>query len=121
MKAVTSVGAWEFAGAKRMAVRRAANPPQAFTGLYTANAVADKKLYEDVYHSTGGSADYDQAVKILVNDSKYGFELPPTPAGAQFATAYNNAVQRVLTGQQSIKAALAQAQKEAQAAINANK
>jgi len=121
MKAVTSVGAWEFAGAKRFAVRRAANPPQAFTGLYTANTVADKKLYEDVYHKTGGSADYDNAVKYLVNASKYGFELPPTPAGAQFATAYNNAVQRVLTGQQSIKAALAQAQKEAQAAIDANK
>jgi len=120
MKAVTSVQAWDTAGAKRLAARRAANPPQAFTGLYTANAVADKKLYEDVYHATG-NPDYDDAVKILVNAPKYGFELPPTPAGAQFATAYNSAVQRVLTGQQSIKAALAQAQSEAQAAINASK
>jgi multiple sugar transport system substrate-binding protein len=120
MKAVTSVAAWEVAGTKRMAARRAANPPQAFTGLYTANAVADKKLYEDVYHATGNPA-YDDAVKYLVNASKYGFELPPTPAGAQFTNAYNAAVQRVLTGQQSIKAALAQAQKEAQQAIDANK
>jgi multiple sugar transport system substrate-binding protein len=120
MKAVTSVGAWVNAGAKRLAARRAANPPQAFTGLYTANAVADKKLYEDVYHATG-NPQYDEVVKYLVNAAKYGFELPPTPAGAQFANAYNSAVQRVLTGQQSIKAALAQAQKEAQAAINANK
>jgi multiple sugar transport system substrate-binding protein len=70
---------------------------------------------------TGGGAAYDDAVKTLVNTSKYSFELPPTPAGAQYANAYNSAVQRVLTGQQSIKAALAQAQKEAQAAINANK
>ena len=121
MKAVTSVDAWSVAGAKRMAVRRAANPPQAFTGLYTANAVADKKLYEDVYHVTGGGAQYDSVVKYLVNASKYGFELTPTPAGSQFPTAYNSAVQRVLTGQQSIAAALAQAQKEAQDAINANK
>jgi multiple sugar transport system substrate-binding protein len=118
MKAVTSVQAWLTAGKKRYDVRKAAN--QAFTGLYTANAVADKKLYEDIYHATGNPA-YDDAVKYLVNASKYGFELPPTPAGAQFATAYNSAVQRVLTGQQSIKAALAQAQSEAQAAINANK
>jgi multiple sugar transport system substrate-binding protein len=103
-----------------MAARRAANPPQAFTGLYTANAVADKKLYEDVYHATGNAA-YDDVVKYLVNASKYGFELPPTPAGSQFTNAYNSAVQRVLTGQQSIKAALAQAQKEAQQAIDANK
>jgi multiple sugar transport system substrate-binding protein len=118
MKAVTSVGAWLYAGEKRLNVRKAAG--QAFTGLYTANALADKKLYEDVYHETG-NPDYNDAVKYLVNAPKYGFELPPTPAGAQFPTAYNSAVQRVLTGQQSIAAALAQAQKEAQQAIDANK
>jgi multiple sugar transport system substrate-binding protein len=118
MKAVTSVEAWLFAGKKRYDARKLAG--QAFTGLYTANAVADKKLFEDIYHATGNPA-YDDAVKYLVNAPKYGFELPPTPAGAQFANAYNSAVQRVLTGQQSISAALAQAQKEAQAAIDANK
>jgi multiple sugar transport system substrate-binding protein len=115
MKAVTSVDAWMAAGTKRAAARKAAG--QAFTGLYTANAVADRKLYEDVYHDTG-SSDYNDAVKYLVNASKYGFELPPTPAGAQFANAYNAAVQRVLTGQQSIAAALKQAQSEAQKAID---
>ena len=118
MKAVTSVQAWVTAGVKRAAARKAAG--QAFTGLYTANAAADKKLYEDVYHATG-NPDYDDAVKYLVNASKYGFELPPTPAGAQFANAYNAAVQRVLTGQQSIAAALKQAQSEAQKAIDASK
>jgi multiple sugar transport system substrate-binding protein len=118
MKAVTSVGAWEFAGSKRLNARKAAG--QTFTGIYTANALADKKVYEDIYQSFGKS-DFDTAVKYLVNAPKYGFELPPTPAGSKFADAYNAAVQRVLTGQQSIKAALAQAQKEAQDAINANK
>jgi multiple sugar transport system substrate-binding protein len=120
MKAVTSVGAWEIAASKRLNARKAANPPQAFTGIYTANALADKKTYEDIYQSFG-NPDYDTAVKYLVNAPKYGFELPPTPAGSKYADAYNSAVQRVLTGQQSIKAALAQAQSEAQAAINANK
>jgi multiple sugar transport system substrate-binding protein len=118
MKAVTSVDAWMAAGTKRAAARKASG--QAFTGLFTANAVADKKLYEDVYHETG-SSDYNDVVKYLVNASKYGFELPPTPAGAQFANAYNSAVQRVLTGQQSVAAALAQAQTEAQKAIDASK
>ena len=118
MKAVTSVDAWVTAGVKRLNARKAAG--QAFTGLFTANAVADKKLYEDVYHATG-NPDYDDAVKYLVNASKYGFELPPTPAGAQFANAYNSAIQRVLTGQQSIAAALQQAQSEAQKAIDASK
>lgn len=118
MKAVTSVDAWVTAGVKRLNARKAAG--QAFTGLFTANAVADKKLYEDVYHATGNS-DYDDAVKYLVNASKYGFELPPTPAGAQFSNAYNSAILRVLTGQQTIAAALAQAQSEAQKAIDAAK
>ena len=118
MKAVTSVQAWLTAGSKRLNARKAAG--QAFTGLYTANAVADKKLFEDVYHETG-SADYNDVVKYLVNAPKYGFELPPTPAGAQFANAYNAAIQRVLTGQQTIAAALKQAQSEAQKAIDANK
>ena len=118
MKAVTSVDAWMAAGTKRAAARKASG--QAFTGLFTANAVADKKLYEDVYHETG-SSDYNDVVKYLVNASKYGFELPPTPAGAQFANAYNSAVQRVLTGQQSVAAALKQAQTEAQKAIDDSK
>jgi multiple sugar transport system substrate-binding protein len=118
MKAVTSVGAWVAAASKRLNARKAAG--QTFTGLYTANTAADKKVYEDIYQSFGKS-DFDTAVKYLVNAPKYGFELPPTPAGSKFADAYNAAVQRVLTGQQSISAALAQAQSEAQAAINANK
>ena len=118
MKAVTSVPAWEFAASKRLNARKAAG--QTFTGLYTGNALADKKVYEDIYQSFGKS-DFDTAVKYLVNAPKYGFELPPTPAGSKFADAYNAAVQRVLTGQQSIKASLAQAQKEAQDAINAAK
>jgi multiple sugar transport system substrate-binding protein len=120
MKAVTSADAWDIAGAKRLAARRAANPPQAFTGLYTANAVADKKVYEDIYQSFG-HPQFDNAVKILVNVPKYGFELPPTPAGAAFNQAYIDAINRVLTGQQSVRAALNQAQSEAQTAINDNK
>ena len=39
----------------------------------------------------------------------------------QFVQAYSDAVNRVLTGQQTPKQALDQAQKEAQAAIDANK
>ena len=91
MKAVTSVGAWVSAASKRLNARKAAG--QTFTGLYTANTTADKKVYEDIYQSFGKS-DFDNAVKYLVNAPKYGFELPPTPAGSKFADAYNAAVQR---------------------------
>jgi multiple sugar transport system substrate-binding protein len=118
MKAATSVGAWGIAAAKRAAARKAAG--QTYTGLYTANTLADKKTYEDSYKSFG-KTDFDDAVKILVNSAKYGFELPPTPAGSAFNQAYIDAINRVLTGQQSVKAALNQAQSEAQKAIDANK
>jgi multiple sugar transport system substrate-binding protein len=98
MKAVTSVDAWETAAKKRFDARKAAG--QSFTGLYTANAVADTKVYQDIYQPFG-HPQFDDAVKILV--------------------AYGDAVLRCLTGQQTPQQALDQAQKEAQAAIDANK
>jgi len=118
MKAVTSVDAWMAAAKKRFDARKAAN--STFTGVYTANAVADKKTYEDIYQSFG-KPQFDAAVKVLVAAPRYGFELPPSPGGQQFVDAYTNAINRVLAGDQSPKQALDQAQKEAQAAINANK
>jgi multiple sugar transport system substrate-binding protein len=118
MKAVTSVDAWRTAAKKRFDARKAAG--STFTGLYTANTQADKKVYEDIYQSFG-HPQFDAAVKILVNAPKYGFELPPSPGGQQFVQAYLDAINRVLAGQQSPRAALNQAQREAQTAINANK
>jgi multiple sugar transport system substrate-binding protein len=118
MKTVTSVQSWVTAAKKRYDVRK--NQNATFTGLYTANAPADKKIYEDIYQSFG-KPQFDQAVTTLVAAGKYGFELPPTPGGQQFVQAYTDALLRALTGQQTPKQALDQAQKEAQAAINANK
>src|SRR3954470_3208178 len=118
MKAVTSQAAWMSAAKKRYDARKAAG--STFTGVYTANTVADKKTYEDIYQSFG-HPQFDAAVKILVNAPKYGFELPPSPGGQQFVQAYIDAINRVLAGQQTPRAALNQAQREAQTAINANK
>jgi len=118
MKAATSVTSWVTAAKKRFDARKAAG--STFTGLYTANSQADRKIYEDIYQSFG-KAQFDNAVKILVAAPRYGFELPPSPGGAQFTQAWSDAVNRVLSGQQTPKQALDQAQKEAQAAINANK
>jgi multiple sugar transport system substrate-binding protein len=118
MRAVTSVKAWMTAAKKRFDARKASGAT--FTGVYTANAVADKKTYEDVYQSFG-KPQFDRAVQLLVAAPKYGFELPPSPAGQQVVQAYTDAINRVLAGQQSVKSALNQAQKEAQTAINANK
>jgi multiple sugar transport system substrate-binding protein len=118
MKAATSVDAWVTAAKKRLDARKAAG--STFTGLYTANTRADVKVYEDIYQSFG-KPQFDEAVKVLVATPRYGFELPPSPGGQQFIQAYYDAVNRVLTGQQTPKQALDQAQKEAQKAIDDNK
>ena len=118
MKAVTSVKAWLDAAKKRYDVRKRSGAT--FTGVYTANTAADKKTYEDIYQSFG-KPQFDNAVKLLVAAPKYGFELPPSPAGQQVLDAMNAGINRVLAGQQSPKAALNQAQKEAQTAINGAK
>lgn len=118
MKAVTSTQAWLFAAKQRYDARKRAG--STFTGLYTANAEADRKIYEDIYQSFG-KEQFDRAVQVAVAAGKFGFEMPPSPGGAQFVDATVAAIQRALNGQQSPKAALDQAQREAQAAINANK
>jgi multiple sugar transport system substrate-binding protein len=50
--------------------------------------------------------------------NKSTFSLPANPAGAEFKTAWQDAVNRVLNGQQDPQAALDQAQQEAQTALD---
>ena len=118
MKAVTSTTAWLTAAKKREAARKASGAT--FMGLYTGNTAADQRVYNEVYQSFG-HAQFDTAVKTLVHAGKYGFEMPPSPGGQQLVDATVAAIKRALAGQQSPKDALNQAQREAQAAINANK
>jgi multiple sugar transport system substrate-binding protein len=118
MKAVTSTQAWLTAAKKRYDARKLTG--RTFTGLYTANAEADRKIYEDIYQSFG-HPQFDKAVQVIVQAGRYGFEMPISPGGSQIVDATNAAVQRALNGQQSPKAALDQAQKEAQSAIDKNK
>jgi multiple sugar transport system substrate-binding protein len=118
MKSITSTAAWVKAAKVRFDAQKARNRP--FTGVYTANTVADRKIYEDVYQKMG-NPQFDSAVSLLVNQRKYGFTIPASPAGAEFQQAWMDAVNRVLAGSQTPKQALDQAQKEAQAAINSAK
>jgi multiple sugar transport system substrate-binding protein len=117
-KAITSVQSWENAAKKRFDVRKAQG--STFTGLYTANAIADAKIYEDIYQSFGHPA-FDDAVKLAVNANRFGLVLPVSPGGEQLVNAWTDAINRVLNGQQTPKQALDQAQKEVQTAIDANK
>jgi multiple sugar transport system substrate-binding protein len=114
MKTMTATASWVAAAKKRFDAQRARNRP--FTGVYTANAQADVKIYQDIYQKMG-NPQFDKAVDLLVAIGRHGFTIPASPAGAEFQQAWMDAVNRVLAGSQSPKRALDQAQREAQAAI----
>ena len=113
MKTMTSVSTWMAAAKNRAALRKASKQP--YTGILTGNALADKAIYDQTYTSINKY--FDQAVKKFVELQRFSFNIPASPASAEFQQAWMDAVNRVLAGQQSPKAALDQAQKEAAAAI----
>ena len=114
-KSMTAVSTWMAAARNRSATRKAQGRP--YTGLSTANAVADKRIFKETY--TPINKYFDQAVKTVLDVQQHSFYIPSSPASAEFQTAWQDAVNRVLTGQQSVKASLNRAQKEAVAAIKA--
>ena len=114
-KTMTSVPAWLAAARARLAVDR--KDHTVFTGLYTANQQADSEIMS-TYAKPNGSQ-WSKAVQTIEQVQGSAFGLPASPGGNQFATAWQNAVTRVLEGQQTPAAALRQAQQEAQSAIDA--
>ncbi|MFL6077905.1 MAG: extracellular solute-binding protein [Mycobacteriales bacterium] len=88
-----------------------------YTGTYTANKVADEEIFSQVYKPSGNKA-FDDAVKTLQTVQEHAFSTPAVPAGKEIVDAWQSAVNRVLSGQQSPAAALAQAQTEAQTALD---
>ncbi len=113
-RVMTSVNTWMAAAKNRAAIRKAAKQP--YTGISTGNSIADQQIYKQTYTSINPF--FDEAVKKVLDVQRYSFGIPASPASAEFTAAWMNAVQRVLDGQQSPKAALDQAQKEAVSAIN---
>lgn len=113
-RTMTSVSTWVAAAKNRIALYKPTN--KAFTGLRTANRVADAKIRKLIPSINPW---FDQNVTALENVMQYSFSIPASPASAEFTTAWTNAVNRVLQGQQTPKQALDQAQKEAVAAIKA--
>ncbi|MEJ3746798.1 extracellular solute-binding protein [Actinomycetes bacterium KLBMP 9797] len=116
VKTMTTADSW-VAAAKARADKRAAEG-KPFTGVYTGNRVADEKIFGELVKPTGNTA-YDQAIRAVLAAQDSAFTLPTLAAGAEFRTAMQDAVNRVLAGRQTPADALAQAQREAQAALDA--
>ncbi|HEY6017588.1 MAG TPA: extracellular solute-binding protein [Gaiellaceae bacterium] len=115
-KTMTSVSTWLAAAKNRAEIRAAKKQP--YTGILTANWKADAEIYKGIPKL---NKYFDEAVKKYYDQQRFSVGIPASPASAEFQTAWNDAINRVLAGQQSPAAALNQAQKEAVAAIKAAK
>ncbi|WP_322097933.1 ABC transporter substrate-binding protein [Nakamurella alba] len=115
VKIMTRTDTWMQA-AKARADDRAANG-LVFTGLLTGNTVADEQI-RDTYVTEPTSTVWGTAISAMYEANAHTFGLPANPADAEFKAAWQDAVNRVLNGQQEPADALAQAQREAQAALD---
>jgi multiple sugar transport system substrate-binding protein len=115
IRTMTTSETWIAAAQARADKRKSEG--KAFTGVYTGNEVADEKIFGDVV-SLSDTPVYDKAVKAVLSAQDSAFSMPSSPAGSEFQTAWQDAVNRVLSGQQSPADAMKQAQQEAQTALD---
>ncbi len=115
MKTMTDSQTWIAAAQARADKRESEGKP--FTGVYTGNEVADEKIFGELVQ-LGDTPVYDNAVKGVLEAQDAAFSMPASPAGSEFQTAWQDAVNRVLSGQQSPADAMKQAQREAQTALD---
>jgi multiple sugar transport system substrate-binding protein len=88
-----------------------------FTGLLTGNKEADARIREELVEPSG-EENWDGAVEAMYEANDNTFSFPANPADADFRTAWQDAVNRVLNGQAEPAEALAEAQEKAQAALD---
>jgi multiple sugar transport system substrate-binding protein len=88
-----------------------------FTGLLTGNKVADERIREELVKPSG-EENWDGAVEAMYEANDNTFAFPANPADADFRTAWQDAVNRVLNGQSEPAEALAEAQEKAQDALD---
>lgn len=113
-KAMTETDSWVKAAEERIRLRQ--EEDKLFTGLLTGNTEADEQIEGLI--EPGGDEKWDTAVAKIYEANENTFALPANPAGEEFEAAWQDAVNRVLNGQQEPQAAMEQAQKEAQEALD---
>jgi multiple sugar transport system substrate-binding protein len=112
---MTEASTWVAAARARAEARAKKDLP--FPGLYSGNKVADEQVFGEVCKPSG-DAKFDDAVQTVLAVQEVAFATPPSPAGAEFQKAWQDAVNRVLTGQMEPAEALERAQGEAQGALD---
>jgi multiple sugar transport system substrate-binding protein len=116
MRVVTLPDTWFAAAQVRADIRAADGEP--FTGVYTANSLADERIFGELVTEETAGAYYD-GVQLVIETADLAFSLPPNAAAEEFQTIWQNAVQSVINEGVDPAQALAQADQEAQDAIDA--
>ncbi len=115
IKTMTETDSWMAAAKARVDKRAAEN--KMFTGLLTGNKVADEKIRAQYVKPTGDET-WDAAVAAMYEANDHLFYLPANPADVAFKKAWQDAANRVLSGQAKPKASLEQGQRDAQKALD---
>jgi multiple sugar transport system substrate-binding protein len=112
---MTETDAWVEAAQARADAR--AQDGLVYTGVLTGNEDADEQIREDLVPDDAPQP-WKDAIDAMYEANDATFALPANPADNEFETAWQDAVNRVLNGQQEPADALAQAQDEAQKALD---
>jgi multiple sugar transport system substrate-binding protein len=112
---MTAAETWVRAAQARADARAAEGLP--FTGVYTANTVADDQIFSQIV-DLSATPTFQEAVQVVLDTQDAAFATPPSPAGAEVEQAWRAAVDQALTGGMAAADALAQADQEAQSAID---
>jgi multiple sugar transport system substrate-binding protein len=111
---MTKTDSWIKAAEARIDARK--KDGGLFTGLLTGNVEADEQIQGMIEPS--GDQKWDTAIEKTYEANENTFALPANPAGEEFEAAWQDGVNRVLNGQQEPAEAMAQAQEEAQSALD---
>jgi multiple sugar transport system substrate-binding protein len=114
MKIMTEADTW--VAAAEASKKERVKGGQAYVGTFTGNEDADERIFSEVYEPTGHPA-LDEATDAIREVQESAFSDPASPASAEIKKAWEDAVLRVLEGEQSAQESLDQAQEEAEQAV----
>jgi len=113
-RVMTETDSWMAAAEERASLRE--KEGGLFTGILTANEEADEQI--KAMAPTDGDDAWSQAVAAMYEANDHTFAMPANPAGDEFEQAWQDEVNKVLTGDKEPAAALADAQEAAQQALD---
>ena len=113
-RVMTETDSWVAAAEERVRLRE--KDGGLFTGVLTANEEADAAIQDMV--PTDDTSVWADAVAAMYEANEHTFSMPANPAGDEFEQAWQDEVNKVLTGDKEPAEAMADAQEAAQQALD---